>query len=161
MAYIYTSQVEAPHPFEVSETDSLHSTETDNSNQLIDNETKTEHPASLSSLVGSSWMWSGIYDSSSRQTFTPHRPEAFMLQFTDGRMSSRTDCNTIGASYATEANQITFGEVMSTLMFCENSDESIYTSSLADVVSFKEQDSQLYLYMSDGSFLIFKSRIPY
>lgn len=162
-AYIYTSKVEAPHlPSEERDIDTKEVVFVDSNSSSsvgVQNETPINKPDNHS-LAGSSWMWVGIIDSSSQTVFAPRRPEAYMLQFTDSRLSSRTDCNTIGGNYEVDGSNIIIGEIMSTLMFCEDSDEGTYSTSLSEVVSFEEKNGSLYLYTKDNSALVFNNRIP-
>ncbi len=162
-AYIYTSKVEAPHLLsEDSDTDQMETVFADDnasSSLPVQIDLPTPKP-NTHSLSGSSWMWVGIIDSSSQVVFKPRRPEAYMLQFTENRLSSRTDCNTIGGNYEISGSNILIGEIMSTLMFCENSDEGTYSASLNNVVSFEEKNGSLYLYTKDNSAMVFNNRIP-
>jgi heat shock protein HslJ len=41
------------------------------------------------------------------------------IQFEDGQMSGNVGCNGFGGEYELNGNALTFGTVMSTLMFCE------------------------------------------
>jgi heat shock protein HslJ len=173
LAYVYTSQVEAPHIYDdkadndkvedVKDNYPVPATPSD-SNDPADPADSADVEESIDSyqspLQGSSWIWDGIIDKDGKTTFTPRRPEAYMLQFTDTRISSRTDCNTIGGIYRVEGQTIVISEMMSTLMYCEDSDETIYSSSLSTVSTYKEVDDNLYLIMEDGTSLLFTSRIP-
>jgi heat shock protein HslJ len=63
---------------------------------------------------------------------TPNRADAFSLTFTaDGKVSGTTDCNNFSGTYSLEGDRLAFGSLMSTLMFCDGSQETEYTSSLA------------------------------
>ncbi len=163
-AYIYTSKVEAPHlPSEdkdIGQPETVIVDDSASSSQSVPTNPSSQG-SEKNSLSGSSWMWVGIIDSSSQTVFAPRRPEAYMLQFTDNRLSSRTDCNTIGSNYEVDGSNILIGEIMSTLMFCEDSDEGTYSTSLSEVVSFEEKNGSLYLYTEDNSAMVFNNRIPY
>jgi heat shock protein HslJ len=41
------------------------------------------------------------------------------IEFKDGQMSGNVGCNGFGGEYSVEGDAITFGPVMSTMMFCE------------------------------------------
>lgn len=159
LAYVYTSQVEAPN-VAVDEKTNTPFVDDETKEEILDENDNEETIKNGSTLVGSSWMWTGILDENGQLTFSPRQPEAYMLQFTDSRMSSRTDCNTIGGSYSVSGDNITMGEIMSTLMYCEDSDEAVYTSGLSKVTSFKEDNGELYLKLTDGFTFTFVSRIP-
>lgn len=68
---------------------------------------------------------------------SPKRINAFSIIFkNDGTFSARTDCNTIGGSYLVNENKIFFSKMMSTLMYCESSQESEFVQMLNDVSGF-------------------------
>lgn len=78
------------------------------------------------------WIWiKATY--SDGKTLTPNKPEAFKITFSnDGRFSAKTDCNSVGGSYVATAGKITFSQMMSTLMFCEGSQEADFTKLLSE-----------------------------
>jgi heat shock protein HslJ len=41
------------------------------------------------------------------------------IEFTDGKLSGNVGCNGFGGDYKVKDNTLTFGPVMSTMMFCE------------------------------------------
>lgn len=45
------------------------------------------------------------------------------IQFEDGQMSGNVGCNGFGGEYELNGNTLTFGPVMSTLMFCEGASD--------------------------------------
>ncbi|MDD2921348.1 MAG: META domain-containing protein [Anaerolineales bacterium] len=58
---------------------------------------------------------------------------------TDGQVSGNVGCNSFGGSYEMKGDKITFGAMMSTLMFCEetsNQEQSVL-SAFADGVSLQ------------------------
>ncbi|KND48797.1 MAG: hypothetical protein AB198_01095 [Parcubacteria bacterium C7867-003] len=68
----------------------------------------------------------------------PKNPEKFKLTFNkDGKtFSASTDCNGVGGEYGTKGNMITFDRMMSTLMYCEGSQESEFSKMLQDTSSY-------------------------
>ena len=82
-------------------------------------------------LTSTSWTWTQIRFAD-EPSVTPNRTDAFSLTFTaDGSVSGTTDCNNFSGTYSLEGGALSFGSLMSTLMFCEGSQETEYTSSLA------------------------------
>lgn len=66
---------------------------------------------------------------------TPNSADAFTLTLReDGTFSATTDCNTVGGAYTTEGNKIFFGNMMSTLMYCEGSQEGVFTKLIREEI---------------------------
>jgi len=82
------------------------------------------------------WKW--IKSAWNNDTeFIPNRTGAFTLTFKDdGTFSARTDCNNMGGNYEVVDNQITFGNMYSTEMYCEGSQENEFSKELGEVQSF-------------------------
>jgi len=82
------------------------------------------------------WEWiSALYEDG--RTVKPVQEGKFTLTFAkDGKFSARTDCNSIGGSYASTGSAITFSDMMSTLMYCEGSQEGVFSTLLADTASY-------------------------
>ncbi|MFA5997680.1 MAG: META domain-containing protein [Candidatus Paceibacterota bacterium] len=61
----------------------------------------------------------------------------FSIIFKDNKtFSATTDCNGIGGEYVVNGSKISFTKMMSTLMYCEGSQEQDYTKMLGEVTSF-------------------------
>ena len=92
------------------------------------------------------WVWqSALYNDG--RVVKPMRPDAFTLSFDGkGNFSATTDCNGVGGSYSTSGNSLTFGQMMSTLMYCEGSQESEFTELLSNTDS--------YLFTSKGELVL-------
>ncbi|NTV44673.1 MAG: META domain-containing protein [Candidatus Yonathbacteria bacterium] len=89
-----------------------------------------------SSLVGKKWMWVRTTYTDG-QTVTPKKADTFGLTFdASGHVSVATDCNSMGGSYVTKGSTLTFSGMMSTLMYCEGSQESEFSAMLANVATF-------------------------
>jgi len=82
------------------------------------------------------WTWiSTLYND--ERTIMPKQKDAFTLTFkTDGTFSATTDCNGVGGSYVTDKEKITFGQMMSTLMYCEGSQEGDFTKMLENSTGY-------------------------
>ncbi len=66
----------------------------------------------------------------------PKTAGVFSLTFREGQVSVGTDCNTMGGTYTIDGNTLKFGPMMSTLMYCEGSQETLFGSMLNEVKSF-------------------------
>lgn len=97
-------------------------------------------------LLASSWEWVETEYQDGR-TVTPNQSGVFILNFTEPQqVAVRTDCNNLMATYELEDDQeIRFGEIASTLMYCEDSQETDFSSMLRSVVSYDVEGTQLRL----------------
>lgn len=86
----------------------------------------TDHP----------WTWTKtVYNNDT--TITPRAKESFVITFTqDNRFSAKTDCNGVGGEYVITENKIVLEKMMSTLMYCDESQESEFTKMLGEVDNF-------------------------
>jgi heat shock protein HslJ len=86
----------------------------------------TDHP----------WTWTKtVYNNDT--TVTPRAKDAFVITFMqDGRFSAKTDCNGVGGEYLITENKIVLEKMMSTLMYCDQSQESEFTNMLGEVDNF-------------------------
>lgn len=100
------------------------------------------------------WRWHETVLPSG-ELVTPNKTGAFTLTFaTDRTMKGATDCNGFSGTYSVSNWQLTFGSMMSTLMFCEDSQETEFTNALSDMESFafnKEGNLILTLGQEQGS----------
>jgi heat shock protein HslJ len=82
------------------------------------------------------WTWVSASYNDEREV-VPKKPAAFVLTFRDdGTFSASTDCNGVGGTYTAKDGVLTMGDMMSTLMFCEGSDEGEFTSILTNVSGY-------------------------
>lgn len=88
-------------------------------------------PPQTSELVGT-WGWKHNIVGGDALV-PPNKPGVFAITFTaDGKISGTTDCNGFGGEYKLGSDGvISFGPFMSTQMYCEGSQESDFTTSLA------------------------------
>ncbi|NCT01805.1 META domain-containing protein [Candidatus Parcubacteria bacterium] len=82
------------------------------------------------------WVWQKTEFDDGRIIF-PTREGVFTLLFADDHlMEVGTDCNNVGGEYTVENNKITFTNLRSTLMYCEDSQEAEFLEMLKDTKSF-------------------------
>ena len=77
-----------------------------------------------------------------------------MIEFdSEGRMSGNVGCNGFGGNYTVKDDTITFGPVMSTMMFCDAvaEQESGTLAVLQEVTSFELDGNMLTITSADGS----------
>lgn len=95
-----------------------------------------EADPNIMSLNMKTWTWIDT-TFSNNVVVQPNNPDAFTLTFNDdGNFSATTDCNSMGGTYEVKSNNITFGQIASTLMYCEDSQEQDFSSMLNEVQSF-------------------------
>ncbi len=92
------------------------------------------------------WKWAKtIYNNDT--TVLPKIVDKFTLTLKkDGSFSATTDCNSVGGEYSINGNKIAFSKMISTLMYCENSQEQDFSTMLSQVES--------YLFTSKGEFVL-------
>lgn len=82
--------------------------------------------------------------------FTPKQKGAFTLIFEEGRVRMGTDCNSMGAAYIVKEERITFSESMSTMMYCEGSEEQTFSTYIGDVVAYRLERETLALILKEN-----------
>jgi len=114
---------------------------------------------SVSMLTANTWIWEKTVMNDDT-TIVPEKTDVFSLTFAaDGNVSGTTDCNGFGGSYELGPdNTISFGPFMSTLMFCENSQEAIFSKNVSDsnMIFFTEEGNLVLLLPYDSGSVIFK-----
>ncbi|MEQ1678775.1 MAG: META domain-containing protein, partial [Chitinophagaceae bacterium] len=88
------------------------------------------------SLTMKTWKWiSALYND--EREVKPIKGDAFTLTFTeDGKFTATTDCNQMGGSYTVDGEKIAFGAMYSTKMYCEGSQETIFSEFLTNTSGF-------------------------
>jgi heat shock protein HslJ len=104
-----------------------------------------EADPSRMTLEMKTWTWVHALYRDGR-TVTPTQPGRFTLAFLNGRFSATTDCNRMSGSYTTTKHTIAFGQMASTKMYCEGSQESAFASLL--------ESAQGYHFTSKGELIL-------
>jgi heat shock protein HslJ len=108
----------------------------------------------VSTLPGTSWVWASAVASGT--TITAPKGNKFVITFDKGTaMHSTTDCNSLSGEYIISKDTVRFGALTSTLMFCEGSQESVYSELLSKARFFKIQDNTLTFILSDKGTMAF------
>lgn len=96
-----------------------------------------EADTSRMSLTMKTWTWIQTISSGTKE-IKPQKPNAFTLTFNgDKTFSATTDCNSVGGEYRTEGNNIAFNKMMSTLMYCDGTQEAVFTEMLSNAESYR------------------------
>jgi heat shock protein HslJ len=82
------------------------------------------------------------------------------IEFKDGQMSGNVGCNSFGGEYSVDGDTITFGPVMSTMMFCEAvaAQESGTLAVFHETASFVLDGDTLTIKSADGAMSIVLAR---
>lgn len=82
------------------------------------------------------WVWLRT-EYVDKPPFSPKKAGAFLLTFDSiSTFRAKTDCNGIGGTFKMNGGSLKLSNLMSTLMFCEDSDESIFSDMLTNVSSY-------------------------
>ena len=166
-AYLYTSVAEAPHSLTIEE-EALDANEVSNtgeSPQVIEPNPTAEpvvpsvpnvEVSTPGTLLDIDWYWIKTIDTAGATVLEPKLAKVFKLRFDNGRMSSNTDCNSIGGDYTIAGSALTFGPLMSTLMYCEGAKETEYSAQLNNVISYELAVGSLRLQTNSGLTMIFE-----
>lgn len=103
---------------------------------VVDADFSGEADPLFMTLPMKTWVWqeTSLPDGT---TMTPAKPEAFSITFADdGSFTATTDCNGVGGTYTAEGSLLTFGEMMSTLMYCDGSQESDFVGYLTNTSGY-------------------------
>lgn len=103
-------------------------------------------------------QWEWIKTVHAPRTITPRVAGKFALRFTaDSRVQIKTDCNSMGATFARQGAQLIIEDMVSTKMACENSQETLFADMLKQVVSHSfTSKGEMLLKLKDGGVMTFK-----
>jgi heat shock protein HslJ len=97
-------------------------------------------------LQSKTWTWEQtLYNDDT--VHTPDAIGAFTLTFADeSSVQVTTDCNNMRGSYTVDEHRIEFGQMASTRMHCEGSQEQLFAGMLENVTSyFIDEEGRLIL----------------
>ena len=100
------------------------------------------------------WIWEGTKKATDSESFTPKKVGDFSLTFSknDGLVFGKTDCNNFSGQYTVTGNDISFGPLAMTQMYCEGSEETDFSSAVASSTSFSfDKDGNLQLLLEAGA----------
>ena len=110
------------------------------------------------SLTAKKWEWVKTQMNDGK-VYAPKKAGVFGITFTnDGKVSLTTDCNSMGGSYTLDGNKIFFTRMMSTMMYCDGSQEGEFSQSIYEVGSYTfSSTGELILEIKmDSGVIIFK-----
>ena len=111
---------------------------------------------SSSNLLGTTWVWQktlvdGI------NAISPKKSGVFTISFGEnGKVSGKTDCNGFFGTYTQGSDGfIKFGPLASTMMYCEDSQESMFTGAVGKVSHYSIDPSGNLVLLSDKDKMFF------
>lgn len=101
-----------------------------------------ETDPNVEALNAKAWEWvSTTYNNDTQ--IAPKDAGVFTITFKDDdTFSATTDCNAMSGGYETNDNQITFGLIAMTEMYCEGSQEQEFAKMLGEINSFFFTDTE-------------------
>jgi heat shock protein HslJ len=110
-------------------------------------------------IQGTTWLWQKNVMNNST-IITPKKDGQFTINFnTKGDVSGKTDCNGFSGTYLIGTdNVISFGPMISTMMFCEGSQEQVYTSAISASKSYMLDENGNLILLNDLGSIIFKKQ---
>ncbi len=104
------------------------------------------------------WNWQSTqYNNDTK--ITPKVPQKFTLTFkSKDTFGATTDCNGVGGEYSITQNKIAFKNIVSTLMYCEGSQEQDFTKMLNQISSyhFTSKGELVFDLAFDSGVMVFK-----
>lgn len=95
-----------------------------------------EADPSRMTLEMNKWNWIKTLYNNDKEV-KPLKENVFTLSLKDDNtFSATTDCNGVGGEYSLDGNKISFGNMISTLMYCEGSQEGDFIKMLEGVESY-------------------------
>jgi heat shock protein HslJ len=128
-----------------------------NSLDLQDNGASVDSSTASNVLLSKPWSWeSTIYNDG--KIIEP-KNDKFKITFNaDNTFSASTDCNGLGGEYSISDRNITFSNMVSTMMYCEGSLEQEFSKSLSNTDSYMitEKGQLVMMIKYDSGSVIFK-----
>lgn len=102
------------------------------------------------------WNWQSVTTGGVKTV--PKKAGVFTLTFKkDGTFGASTDCNGIGGNYTVTGTKIVFSNMVSTLMYCEGSQEGEYGAIFANASSFTfTSRGELIFTLKNGGSAVFR-----
>lgn len=103
-------------------------------------------------------VWNWQRTTTSAGTVMPAKAGVFTLTLKKGgTFGAATDCNGIGGNYVTNGSKITFSKMISTLMYCEGSQENVYRTIFENAVSYAfSSKGELVFTLKNGGSAVFR-----
>jgi len=114
----------------------------------------TSVPEDSASIDNTAWQLVWLRDADVSAPVAERAP-SLAFDVTEGRASGATGCNVFGGPYTRSGDELTFGMLVSTKMYCEGvmDQESAYTDALEATRGWQIEDGELVLIDANGEAL--------
>lgn len=102
---------------------------------IVANDFEGEADSSKMNLTMKTWNWEKIVYNNDTE-IVPKTNRFTLTLKKDKTFSAKTDCNGIGGEYSVTGKKIKFDKMMSTLMYCEGSQEQEFSKALGEAEGF-------------------------
>lgn len=112
--------------------------------------------SNTTNLVGSSWKLVS-YGSSNNPTAAVPDSTTSLIFAKDGKLTGNVGCNSFSGDYKANGSQVTFGQIVTTLMACSDpvmQQETAVLKVLSGTASFKVDSGKLVITSEDGQSMI-------
>lgn len=126
-------------------------------NDVVVKDFEGEANPDMMKLDMKTWTWiSTTYNDGT--IIKPKMSDKFKLIFKGKTFSASTDCNGVGGEFTTNGQSIVFEKMMSTMMYCEGSQEADFSKGLTQVSSyhFTNKGELVFDLKYDSGSMIFK-----
>lgn len=124
---------------------------------VVANDFEGEADPTKMKLTMKRWNWIRT-ENADKTIVTPRLPERFGLEFKEDKtVAIFTDCNNAGGEYSVSGSKLGFYNLISTMMWCEGSQESEYLKMINDVDHYSfTSKGELILSLKDERKMIFR-----
>ena len=125
--------------------------------EVVQNFEGEANPSNMT-LDMKTWMWVRTEYNNDIE-FVPNKTAVFTLTLDgDGSVSATTDCNAMSGTYEQDGNQITFGPMAMTRMFCPDSQERDFAKVFTETQSyfFTPKGELIFEFTFDGGTATFR-----
>lgn len=153
-AKVETETTESTDTVDTNETTTSDSENEMSADEIVNQATTTASTTDNTHILIGTWRWVRSVDTEGVVT-TPEK-DVFALTFAaDGTVSGQTDCNGFGGLYTYDAGALTVTDTVSTLMFCEDSEESLFVGLVTDSATTNREGDTLTITTATGNILTF------
>lgn len=112
----------------------------------------------IKDIENTTWAWIETIENNDT-SIIPKRPGAFSITLTEGKVTGKTDCNSFFGTYQIGSDGIiSFGPIGSTKMFCEGSQEAVFTDFISKTSRYTldANNNLVFLLAQDSGSVMFK-----
>ena len=107
-------------------------------------------------IINTTWTWQ--YTTQNKEKILPKNKDVFTITFDERKLRISTDCNTMGGSYTINESNFELGMLISTKMYCKDSQESTFAGMLSNSKNINWNEKELQLKSNKGEVMIFERK---